>query len=274
MVQIMTAFLEYLKKQREEEFAFTGQNHLDLVEQCMQYIGDQDGEIRDHVIYPALAHLLHDNHLSKEELTHIATRLIGDEYLTFDINNKEQWSVLKRSFTLLQLVILLYVHRRDKVFSESLVRQIFNQFVAYCKQETVFTGYDEMVGWVHAIAHSGDVMVQLVQLEEVSSEDVHCLLDIVFEWFTQEDYLFISDEDERIVGMMEHALRLGKVSEEELAEWVRRYQQETLPSRFPQNYYKKQNMLHMCRSLFFRIEEKITVGRVYETMKKGCKYRR
>lgn len=270
----MNELLDYLKKQREEKFTFNGKNHYDLVGQCLTYIGDPDGEIRDHIVYPALAHLLHDKHLNNDQLKSITRRLIGDEFLLYDLENKQDWSVLTRSFTLLQLAILVFVHNRDTVFDEELARDVFNRFLTYIRKESVYTGYDETVGWAHAIAHSGDLMNQLIQMKELSREDVLILMDVVYELFTQDKYIFISDEDERIVTMIAQAYRLQKLTDSDIEEWVKKLHQTTLPKTFPENYYVKQNILHISRSLFFRLEEQLPAGTVYRALKDACKNRR
>lgn len=270
----MNEFLTYLQKQREEKFTFEGKDHYELVEQCLAYIGDKDGEIRDHIVYPALAHLLHDKHLNNDQLQTITRRLISDEFLLYDIENEQEWSVLTRSFTLLQLAILVFVHNRDTIFDEALARDVFDRFLAYIRKETVYTGYDETVGWAHAIAHSGDLMNQLVQMKELHREDVLTLMDVVYELFTQENYIFVSDEDERIVTMIAQAYQSEKLAITDVEEWVTKLRKTTLPKTFPENYYVKQNVLHICRSLFFRLEEQLPAGTVYRTLKDACKNRR
>ena len=56
-------WIDYLKKQKELKFTFEDVNKLELVHLLMENIGDLDGEIRDGLIYPCLAHLLYDKHM-------------------------------------------------------------------------------------------------------------------------------------------------------------------------------------------------------------------
>ena len=46
----------------KNKFKFDEINKLELVYELMEDIGNHDGHLRDNVIYPSLAHLLHDKH--------------------------------------------------------------------------------------------------------------------------------------------------------------------------------------------------------------------
>ena len=60
--------LELLKSLKENKYDFSDINKIDLTYSLIENIGDKDGFIRDDLVYPVLAHLLHDNVLEKEEL--------------------------------------------------------------------------------------------------------------------------------------------------------------------------------------------------------------
>ena len=112
--------LVLLKSIIENKFDFKNVKLLELTELLLNNIGDVDPVLRDEIVYPVLAHLLHDNVLEKEKLVEIAKRLISNDYLLFDMNNLVENSVLKRTFTLLQLAILVYKHNTDESLNEDI----------------------------------------------------------------------------------------------------------------------------------------------------------
>lgn len=270
----MNELLQYLQSQRQEKFSFKDQDPMKLVLQSLDYIGDCNSDIRDNIVYPALAHLLHDKHLTTEQLCEITHLLISNKFLLYDIKNEEQWSVLRRSFTLLQLAMLVYVHNRDNVWDEAIAFEVYDCFMKYIEHETVYTGYHKEVGWVHAIAHSADLMTQLVQMKELTQKHIDELWDVARKLFAQDHYLFVSDEDERIVSMLEKSWTQGTYSDEKLLLWIENLINQPLPNDFPARYILKQNVSHLCRSLFFRLEESLPSGTLYSSIKHASKNRR
>ena len=57
--------INILKNECSNEFKFEGIDKENLLSALMENIGIKDPNIRDRLIYPCLAHLLHDNHFDK-----------------------------------------------------------------------------------------------------------------------------------------------------------------------------------------------------------------
>jgi len=110
------------------------------LEKLLLYIGDPDPKIRDGLVYPVLAHLLHDKHLETDKLLNVFGRLLSPVFLFYDMENKDEHSILRRSFSLLQLVILFYVHRRDQIFSKEVVLDAVKKILEYIETETILEG--------------------------------------------------------------------------------------------------------------------------------------
>ena len=245
--------LELLKSLKKNNYDFSDLNKIDLTYSLIENIGDKDGFIRDGLVYPVLAHLLHDNVLEKEELIKIARLLISDQYLFYDINNEEEYSVLKRSFTLLQLAILVYKHNSDKSLSDEVVHDIALSFGKYFELESDLRGYDELVGWCHSIAHSADLFTQLFKSEVLSSESIAVMLELIRDKFIRKDYQFVSDEDERMVNALEVVILNEKVSNDILVKWIESFSIFEKGEEWPGIYIILANIKHILRSLYFRI---------------------
>ena len=153
---------ELLKKIQEEKYSFKNIDKLQLIEE----IGNKDGELRDLLIYPVLAHLLHDNLLENDDLDKITNLIISDKYLTYDMSNKESFSVLKRSFSILQLAILVYKYNKDKVIKDETIDLRIERFVDYFEKEEDLRGHVEEVGWCHSIAHRADLFKHVMAAKE------------------------------------------------------------------------------------------------------------
>lgn len=245
--------VKYLENQKECSFTFELINKLDLTYELIKNIGDRDSYLRDDVIYPSLAHLLHDKHLSHEHLIEITKELIGDSYLSYDMDNLEEYGTLKRTFTSLQLAMLVYVHNRDTIFSKEFMIEIFNNILDYYINETDLRGYDPTVGWIHSIAHGADLFAQLVKCEEIEVRDFERLLEAISLKFKINTYSYVSDEDERTVNAIFNLLERDIISNEYMVEWVNILGEYDRPKTYPEVYRINSNVKNLLRSLYFRV---------------------
>jgi len=134
------------------------------------------------------------------------------------------------------LVILVYVHNRDQIFSEDTFQKLYNAFILYFKNETELTGYNPKVGWMHAIAHSADLFAQIVKSKEVNEAMLQEILYLIQEKFLIDSYTYISDEDERMVTAMVTALKQEKLSEQFLLDYIASFEETPDPLTFPEKY--------------------------------------
>lgn len=267
---LMNAFLRRLEQERDAKFTFEGWDKYAVLTGCLTHLGDPDSHIRDDIVYPAFAHLLHDGHFTKEELREITMRLMSDEYLMRDMTNVDADSVLTRSFTTLQLAILVFVHRRDGLFDEEALKRYFHQFLTYFKEETVLDGYDSKVGWKHAIAHAADLFHQFAQVNELGAVELLAMLEAIRDKLCVSDHLFRSDEDERMTSAIVATIDRQQIDEDDLLDWLRPMSLDNWPTTYPARYIHKQNVLHLLRSLYFRLRTTTINGRFLDVLGQSC----
>ena len=224
-----------------------------MADKLIENIGVLDSELRDGLVYPCLAHLLHDGHFDSDQLTDFTKRLIGHEFLLFDLDNDIEFSVLVRSFTLLQLSILVYVHNKDKVIDSDVVRELFVSFLDYFDREENLMGYKETVGWMHSIAHSADLFAQLVKVEDFKDTELKTMFAAISKKFKQKEYYFQHDEDERMVQAIMNGLERDLLDEEFLVEWVGSFGTYKKITDYPEAYYLTNNIKNFLRSLYFAL---------------------
>lgn len=249
----MKELLTYLEAQRDQKFTFEGKDHYLLAQECMTYIGHQDSHIRDNIIYPSLAHLLHDKLLTPEQLKSITNDFLSETYLLYDLENKEEYSVLTRSFTTLQLAILVYVHNRDGLYSKEEFNHLFETFMRYFRQETIYIGHVPEVGFLHSIAHGADLFVQFAKAPEISKQNVEDMWHAIKEKFLIDNYIYVSDEQERMALFLEESIKRNLLDESFIIEWAKGLYEYEKTNAYPEHYAMKLNSLNLIRSLYFRI---------------------
>jgi hypothetical protein len=261
-------WIDYLKKQKESKFVFEDVNKLELLHLLMEHIGEKDAEIRDGLVYPNLAHLLNDKHFDEDQLNDIATDLISEQYLTFDIENYVDYSVLTRSFSVLQLAVLVHVHNRDHVIHGKIIQNLFTKFLKYFTMEEDLRGYNEEVGFMHSIAHSADLFAQLMQVEFFHEKEIKTMFTVIIDKYQTKDFFFMYDEDERMVNAIMNGLQREILDQEFIEGWIDSFANYKKPKNWPQAYYITNNVKVFLRSLYFRVLDHEKYGFVAEKIKK------
>ncbi|RJP57538.1 MAG: DUF2785 domain-containing protein [Ignavibacteriales bacterium] len=240
-----------LKDIKKNKYQIDSSQAESLIDEILPFIGDQDPIIRDQTVYGILAHLFHDKHLSKERLTHYLHLLISDQFLFFDIKNHLPYSVLKRSFTILQLVIIVYVHRRDNIISHDDIQVLYEAFIKYFQEEKILIGYEQSIGWMHSVAHSADLFAQLMQIPWFDSEKIRVMLHLIAKKMMIDDYLYISNEDERMVVAIKKGLDQKKLSQEQILSWLDLFLLEEVSEDYLTKSTLVNNIKHLLSALYF-----------------------
>ncbi len=230
--------IEYLIKEKEKSEPFLHVDYFALVEKMLPYIGHPDPFVRDDIVCESLAAVT--NHLTSDEIKKLIKMYLSDDYLFYDINNHDQYSVLKRTFTLLQLAYILYLNQEKGVLNPSIVQDIGKAMVQYLEEETVLDGYDDSVGWMHSVAHSADVLGRLFQSKDLEKDVQEALLDLLVFKIQQNQYVYIDGEEERIVQAILKGLKSGVLSNDLVEDFVSKL------GRFEhQNTYRDYFKIHL-----------------------------
>ncbi len=246
--------IELLRKIKESKYKFDDSiDKTELAKTLIENIGNHDSYIRDGLIYPVLATLLYYDHLSKENLIEFTKILISDKGMKYDLPNFFELSVLTRSFSLLAIVIIIYRQRTDKILTNELFRELYTEFMSYFRNEIDFRGYIPKVGWAHSVAHSADVFKQLFKCEALGEQEFKDMFAVIRERFMINTYVFMSDEDERMVSAIFEALKRNVLKEEYIFEWIDGFRSFEKLAKFPEDYNVDINIRNLLRSLYFRL---------------------
>lgn len=245
------SLFQSLKEIQKNKYQIEPDQVESLLEEVLPFIGDSDPIIRDQTVYGILAHLFHDKHLSEERLTYYLHLLISDQFLFYDMENHIPYSVLKRSFTVLQLVIIVYVHRRDNIISQKDIQALYEAFIKYFEDEKILIGYQEPVGWMHAIAHSADLFAQLVQITWFDDKKILEMFHLISGKFKVSHHLYIANEDERMVVAIKKALDQKKVTNEDIHRWLDKFVLDDVPEDYLTKSTLVNNIKHLLSALYF-----------------------
>jgi hypothetical protein len=259
--------LKILSDTQKNNYDIKGYDVKKVIDETLPFIGHHDPKVRDDLVYPVLAHLFHDHHLSETDFEHYLDLLISDDYLCYDLENKESYSVLKRSFTVLQLVIVCFVHRRDHIINEDKINQLLKRFLDYYKKESILTGYDPQVGWIHTIAHSADLFSQLVQVEHYKEKDILDIFEVIQDKMMNDHHDFICNEDERSVVAIKKALDLNRMNQEHVLSWLDGFIIKDKDMKYPNKMILENNIKRFLKSLYFSIDQEEIYKDIYSKIR-------
>ena len=248
----------------ENEYKLSeGTDPLPRVLEMMPHIGSPDSELRDDMIYMTLAQWIAvQDLLDGEQLRTILPILLDEEHLFFKIGEKDTDSVFMRSFSMLNLGLLIEAHNKNAYLNKNDVQSIKVAILRYLSEENDFRGYvlEDDKGWAHAIAHTADCLYELILTPEMEAGDLIEILGAIRSKLGASTIVFIHEEDERLVYPAIAALQRKVLREVDVREWLQGFvplAQKKEP--FPDCYYQAINIKYFLRSLYFRGRQEKTI---------------
>ncbi|WP_260982812.1 DUF2785 domain-containing protein [Lysinibacillus fusiformis] len=190
-------------------------NQEQLLQSMLAHIGSTDSELRDTYIYSSFYEWI----LEKNLLDHRCLTKLGhyclDHLLLNGIEEEESDEVFTCSFTTLLVALILARDLKDNFLSQDSIEEGQTKLLAYVKAEMNVRGFVVGKGWAHSVAHVSDVMDELVKNPKIKKTAYDDLLHALWSIYLQPHYIFIHDEDERLLvpifAMLERGLAQNEV---------------------------------------------------------------
>lgn len=134
-----------------------GQEAFPLARELSSFLGSPDPELRDDLAYSMLAvWIIRQRKFSPEELV-----MLFEEWqrnLRVGIGETGTDSIFKRSFSALCLSSLAERDLKDPFLGEARFLTLLNAALTYLGDERDLRGFDAKKGWIHATAHTADLL--------------------------------------------------------------------------------------------------------------------
>ena len=133
---------QILKEVKQENYQVpSGIEVFSFAKELLKHIGSTDSELRDFLVYPVLSHWILKGVFSTEEKLEITCTLLGEDYLLYGLGEEDENSVFNRAFSVLQLAVLVYLHRKGPFLPLNLLTEIKDQLFCLLDEETDLRGY-------------------------------------------------------------------------------------------------------------------------------------
>lgn len=241
----------------KNEWRISHEMNLDeLAMQMVKHIGDVDPVLRDELILTGLYHMIYEKKLSMACMKQIFCLLISDTHLFYNIGNTSDDSVLKRTFSMLIIGVLIDYHHLNgkELLSNEDIENVIEKMIVYLKKEKDLRGYVEASGWAHALAHAGDTIAELSVYEHLSVQQALQLLEGIRDAYCVTTCVLINEEAERLTTAIVKYYEKFSCHEAVLRDWVLSFSRLEAPNSYPLRHYFNENLKNLLRSLYFRLK--------------------
>ncbi len=232
-----------------------GETAFGLVKEALSFLGSPQALWRDDLGYGVVAACVYERRALKPEERRALVDLLSAN-LWRGLGESGTDSVLLRSFSALDLSILAALENAEPALDDRGYRGLLEAAFAYLHDERDLRGFEPRVGWIHATAHTADLLKFLARDARFTPADQRRLFDAVWSKATAEDTpVFTHAEDERLAAALASAVRRTDFDASLLGPWLARFveQEKQLWSRSPlstQALDAAQNARNLLRALF------------------------
>ncbi|WP_126602656.1 DUF2785 domain-containing protein [Dictyobacter aurantiacus] len=168
-----------------------------LTPELLSLLGDPDPELRDYYIYSTLENWIQEGLYTHTQLRSMVMQLA--ENMRYDLGKQGDDMVLLRSFSALTLSDILKYDNSHPFLARSEVHGILEQAISYLVGEQDLRGYVTGKGWLHALAHAGDLLGVLARNRHLGDTELKRMMAALAERVTlPTDYGYMTLEEERL----------------------------------------------------------------------------
>lgn len=201
-----------------------------LTRELTTMLGSPDPEVRDEIAYGTLANWIYQSRvLDPGALRALAAILLAN--LKEGIGERGTDRIFRRSFSALTLSV---VAARDNVapfLDAPEFRRIYDASLVYLEAERDLRGYDPEHGWMHAAAHTADLLKFLARSRFLDPPEQGRLLDAIARKFTTAPAVFTHGEDERFARAVLSIVNRRDFDREVFSSWTSRLRPPRLPAK-------------------------------------------
>jgi hypothetical protein len=174
-----------------------GESAVELAHELSGYLGSPDPELRDDLTYSILdVWIIERPQLSRQELIPFVEEWSAN--LKIGIGESGTGSVLKRSFSALVLSSIAQRDLKTQFLGDARYHALLNDTISYLNSERDLRGYDATKGWIHATAHTADLLKALAENDLLTKDDQHAILAAIAERLATAPTVYSYGEQDRL----------------------------------------------------------------------------
>ncbi len=193
----------------------------EVARRMLEHLGSPDPDLRDGLVYTTFALWIRRGHFETAEMKELVETLSNDDHLFHGIGEVDTDSVFRRSFAALVLSELVRRHVQEAYLEADAVAALQARAVDYLEKENDLRGFVEGKGFAHAVAHTADLLDQLVRCEGLDEEDHQKMLTAIRGKMATTRVLYGFGEEWRMAKVILTLLRTESVTDRQMGGWLR-----------------------------------------------------
>src|SRR5690606_30666641 len=183
-------------------------------------LGSPDDELRDGIAYMTMAHWAERGVWSADDVRYVIAQVTPN--LTRGIGEAGD-GVILRSFSALTLSLAAYADWKHNYLTPEEYDAMVGAACNYLTAERDLRGYVVGPGWLHATAHTADVLKFLARSRHATADQLRRMLAAIAEKLaTPADTVFIHSEDERLAMAVVDIAKRGMLTQDDFAAFLQR----------------------------------------------------
>jgi len=197
-----------------------GESPASLLGELSGLLGSRDPEERDEFGYGITVHWIYRQKLlSPTELRDL--QAVWTTNLRVGISESGTDSVLRRSFSALNLSILVALDNKSPFLDEAGYRQLLTAALRYLREEQDVRGHEAGIGWLHSPAHTADLLKFLARNRHLQREDQERILEgIADKMNAPGGVVYHHGEDERLARAVLAILKRKDLDPATVKRWL------------------------------------------------------
>jgi len=184
-----------------------GASALELLLELSKSFGSTDAELRDELGYGISADWIYRQRLLDERELNVLTerwaRNLGRGLPLGEGSDRSDRAVLARSFSALGLSLLAAHDLQASFLDRDAFDALLDETLLYLRSEEDLRGWVAGIGWIHATAHTADVLKFLARNALLTREQQHELLQAIADRLTTTgELVFVHGEQDRLARVL------------------------------------------------------------------------
>ena len=200
-----------------------GETAAGLLNELLDSLGSPDPEVRDKFCYEIPATWIYrDGKLSPAELEALRRRLQGN--LAEKIGSAGDDSVLLRSFSALDLSVIAAYENKSPYLAPAAFADLLDAALQYLAKEKDLRGIDPDKGWMHATAHTADLLKFLARSQKLTAAGQGRIVEGIAAKLDAAPVPFTHGEHERLARALLALVLRADFDPQPLSGWITRTQ--------------------------------------------------
>jgi hypothetical protein len=195
-----------------------------LAPELSALLGSPDPELRDDLAYSILGTWILHNQLSTPMLISLTDAWRSN--LKSGIGENGTNSVLKRSFSALCLSEIAKHEAKSPFMGSCRYHDLLGEAIEYLQAERDLRGYDPALHWIHATAHTADLLAALADNPMLSKDEAPSILHAIARRLSTAPQVYTQGEQDRLAAAVVSVIRRKDFETASFDPWLAGIQNE------------------------------------------------